>query len=224
MTVPFSVLKKAALASLEHPGQAKPLPKNEKPGYSHLYLCRHAQTYDNIRRIFSGRRNSNLTPEGKQQALHLAQRLKNKHFDLFIISPLKRCLETVSPLCYSHPQTPLLKEKRLLERDYGQLTGTSKRKLMKQKPRLAVLYRRSYDFPPPGGESLKTVKQRVWPFCHWLKRFLKEKQRNVLVCCTNNTMRLIRQFYEKLPLSKMLTLENRYADYAVYSIPVTKKK
>ncbi len=224
MKIPFSVLRKAALASLQHPGEATPLPKNEKPGFSHLYLCRHAQTYDNIRRIFSGRRNSHLTPEGQRQAKRLAQELKNKHFDLFIISPLARCRETLQPLRQIYPQTPVLSDPRLLERDYGQLTGTSKRKLMKQNPRLAVLYRRAYDFPPPGGESLKMVKTRVWPFCQWLKDYLEEKERNVLVCCTNNTMRLIRQFFEKLPLLQMLTLENRYADYAVYSVPVIGKK
>jgi len=219
----FAVLAKAARESLEHPGRAKPLPKRELAGYSHLYLCRHTQTYDNVRRIFSGRRNSHLTPQGEKQARYLAKLLKNKRFDLFIISPLDRCRETIAPLKSYHKQVPVREEPLLLERDYGRLTGTSKMKLMRTTPKLAILYRRSYNTPPPHGESLKTVKEkRVFPFCRQLFGKMKQQQTNILICCTNNTMRLIRMFFEKLSVEKMLTLENPFGDYASYSIAVKK--
>ena len=81
----------------------------------------------------------------------------------------------------------------------------------------AVLYRRSYDFPPPDGESLKAVKnKRVFPFCQKLVLELRKEEKTVAICCTNNTMRLIRMFFEKLTIEQMLTLENPFGDYAAY--------
>ncbi len=220
----FSLLLKAAQASLNHPGQAPPLPKKEKPGMSHLFLCRHCQTFDNARRIFSGRRQSHLTPQGQRQAAILAKKLKQKHLDLIISAPLSRCRETLKQIRKDHPQTPIRLEPLLLERDYGQLTGKSKLKLMQENPKMAVLYRRSYDTPPPGGESLKDVRQqRIYPFYRQLLQLLNKKPTNILVCCTNNTMRLLRMFFEHLTIEQMLTLENPFADYAVYSIPLKKK-
>ena len=220
----FADLAKAARASLDHPGRAaEPLPKKELTGYSHLYLCRHAQTYDNVRRIFSGRRNSHLTPQGRLQAQHLAKLLKNKHFDLFIISPLDRCRETIAPLRRNNPHISVKEEPLLLERDYGRLTGTSKLKLMRSHFHWAVLYRRSYATPPPEGESLRDVWQkRVSSFCHRLQKKLREERVDILICCTNNTMRLIRMFFEHLSIDEMLTLENTFGDYAAYSIPIKK--
>lgn len=184
-----------------------------------IYLFRHAQTHDNRRRIFSGRRNSRLTLLGVKQAERLAKNLKGKKIDLFISSPLARCLETLKPLRKYYPDVPLEKEKLLLERDYGRLTGKSKKKLMREDFEKAVLYRRSYDFPPPGGESLKEVQQkRVFPFCKKLFARAKKERINVAICGTNNTMRLVRMFFEKLTIEEMLTLENPFDDYASYPV------
>lgn len=213
----FEKIKKAAIASLKKPGRAKkPLPKAKEPPL--IYVFRHSQTYDNFRRIFSGRRNSRLTLLGKKQAQNLARKLKNEPIDLFISSPLVRCLETIDAFKKYHSQVKVKKEPLLSERDYGRLTGKNKEKLMKEDFEKAVLYRRSYDFPPPGGESLKQVQKRVFPFCQNLVQELKKEPKNVAICCTNNTMRLMRMFFENLTVEQMLTLENPFDDYASYSI------
>lgn len=216
----FEKIKKAAIASLKKPGRSqKPLPKKESGKFSTLYVFRHTQTHDNFRRIFSGRRQSRLTEQGIRQAKLLARKLKNKKIDLFIISPLVRCQQTVKPIKKEHPRAKLKKEKLLTERDYGRLTGKSKAKLMRENFEKAVLYRRSYDVPPPGGESIKQVQQkRVFPFCKKLEKKLSQEKINVAVCCTNNTMRLIRMYFENLPIEKMLTLENPFIDYAAYVV------
>ena len=224
--VNFEKIKKAAIASLEKPGGRKrPLPKKESKKYSTLYVFRHAQTYDNARRVFSGRRQSRLTSRGIEQAKAMAKKLKNKKIDLFIISPLIRCKQTIKPIRKYHKKAKLITEKLLLERDYGELSGKNKLKLMKQDFKKAILYRRAYDFPPPKGESIKQVQEkRIFPFCKKLKKKLEKEKANVAICCTNNTMRLIRMYFEKLSIEQMLILENPFTDYAAYVIQGFAKK
>lgn len=217
--IDFQKIKKAAITSLKNPGKCLSLPKTKEGKYSTLYVFRHSQTFDNIRRVFSGRRNSKLTPEGIRQAKRLANLLKSKKIDFFISSPLSRCLETLEEVRVFHKQVSLVKEPLLLERDYGKLTGKSKTKLMRKSLEKAILYRRSYDFPPPGGESLKEVQiKRVFPFCGKLVKKMRSEKINVAVCCTNNTMRLIRMYFERLSIEEMLTLENSFEDYASFSV------
>jgi len=222
----FEKIKKAAIASLEKPGgRKKPLPKKESKKYSTLYVFRHTQTHDNVRRVFSGRRQSRLTPKGIEQAKIMGQKLKNKKIDLFIISPLIRCKQTMKPIRKYHKKTKLITEPLLKERNYGKLTGKSKLKLMKQDFKKAILYRRAYDYPPPNGESIKQVQQkRVFPFCKKLEKKLKKEKINVAICCTNNTMRLVRMYFEGLSIEQMLILENPFTDYAAYAIQGFAKK
>ena len=218
--IDFEKIKKAALASLKNPGkQKKPLPKKESEKFSTLYLFRHSQTKDNKRRVFSGRRQSQLTNQGKKESRELAEKLKNKKIDFFVVSPLIRCKQTVRPIKKNYPQAKMRIEKMLVERDYGELTGKSKEKLMRDNFEKAVLYRRSYEISPPGGESIKQVQlKRVFPFCWKIEKELKSKKVNAAICCTNNTMRLIRMYFEKLSIEEMLILENPFADFAAYVI------
>jgi len=214
-------LIQAALESLTHPGQGQhPLPKVRTTNKPTLYLFRHAQTYDNIRRIFSGQRNSRLTPEGIKQAKQLAKKLKDKKIDLFIAPPLKRCIDTANYTRRYHPGAPLLTFKALLERDYGDLTGKSKLKIMQLYPEKAVLWRRSWDTPPPNGESLKMVwENRLKPFItNWLLPKIKQERLNIAWSATNNTMRLARMYFEHLSIKQMLKLENPYGDWAEYPL------
>ncbi len=215
--VNLNILRQAAISSLEKPGIAKPLPKLGISGQSTLFLFRHTQTKDNFRRIFSGRRQTSLTTIGEKQATTLAQKLKTKKFDLFISPPLIRCQQTLQPLQKLFPKTKYLQKKELIERDYGILTGKSKLQIMKKYPEKAILWRRSWDVPPPQGESLKQVWERIKPFCHWLESEIKTKKINIAYCGTNNTIRLIRMYFEKLSLEKALVLETPYGDYASYS-------
>jgi len=217
--VNFEKIKKAAIDSLKKPGKKSVLPKTKSEKPPVLYVFRHSQTYDNLRRIFSGRRDSNLTLKGIKQSKTLAKLLKTKKIALFISSPLSRCLQTLKEIKKLHKKVSIIKERMLTERDYGKLTGKSKEKLMRENFEKAVLYRRSYDVSPPGGESLKEVQiKRVYPFCKKLEKMMKKKKINIAVCCTNNTMRLIRMYFEKLSIEQMLTLENPFADFASYCV------
>lgn len=222
----FEKIKKAAIDSLKNPGggavgaagKRKELPKKESKNDSVLYVFRHAQTYDNVRRIFSGRRQTCLTPLGVRQAKGMAEKLKNKKIDLFISSSLIRCLQTIKEIKKFHSQAGIIIDKNIIERDYGKLTGMNKLKLMEKNPEKTILWRRSYDIAPPGGESIKMVEKRVVPFCRRLEKKLSREKINIAVCCHNNAMRIIRMYFEKMPIEKMITLENSFDDYAAYVI------
>ncbi len=213
-------LTSAALSSLQNPGQGSaPLPKVDDSIKPVLYIFRHCETTDNAERIFSGRRDPSLTPKGEEQAHQLADLLRDKSIDLFLSPPQIRCKQTLAPLQKLFPNILYLPQENLKERDYGALTGKNKLEIMKEFPEQAVLWRRSWDVPPPEGESLKQVwEERVEPFCKWLEEKMKTEKINVAYCGTNHTMRLIRWYFGKMQKEEMLAMENPYGDYASYQI------
>lgn len=219
--MPITASLESAQKSLAHPGLAtKPLPKSESETEPTLYLFRHGETEDNRDRIFSGRRDSPLTAEGIKQSQELAAKLKDKTIDLAIYSDLIRAKGTLEEVLKFHPETKIEASELLLERDYGQLTGTNKTELNEKDPELCLRYRRSWDFPPPGGESLQMVwENRIKEFCKNLEERTRREKINVAISCTNNTMRLIRMYFENISIEQMLELENPLAqDYTSYSI------
>ncbi len=216
----FEKIKKAAQDSIDHPGaNRKPLPKKESPVDPELYVFRHGETHDNINKVFSGWRDSKITAKGIAQAEELAVALKNKRIDLCITSPLSRSKETARIALRNHPEIVFEEDPRIIERNYGELTGHSKEKLMEENPELATKYRRGYDTPPPKGESMKMVEERVFPFCDELVERIKKNNINVAVSCHGNSMRAIRRYFEKLSIVEELTVENPLAKtYAQYVI------
>lgn len=210
---------KASIDSLSKPGGQKHTLPKYNGDLPTLYVFRHGETKDNKRRIFSGRRNTDLTEEGVLQSLKLAGKLRKENIDIAYCPPLIRCRKTLKLAIKSKPKVKINYSDLLLERDYGDLTGRSKTKLNKKDPELTAKYRRGWDFPPPNGESLKMVWQnRIEPFCKEIEKFALEKRLNLAVCCTNNTMRLIRMHFEQLTIEQMQQLENPLAtDYCSYS-------
>ncbi len=209
----------SAMRSLEKPGKSPPLPKQESKTKPVLYVFRHGETNDNRRRIFSGWRQSRLTPLGIKQAEVLAEKLKNKRIDLAIQSHLIRSKHTLRIVLKYHPKTKIETDDRIIERNYGGLTGTSKTALMNKNQELMAKYRRGYDFPPPHGESIKMVEKRVFPFCRELAKKMKKEKINVAVSAHGNSMRVLRRFFERMGIEEMLTHENPLGeDYASYVI------
>jgi len=213
-------IKRASEESIAHPGiNSKPLPKNESVHDPEIYLFRHGQTHDNINRIFSGWRDSELTDEGIMQVTELAEKLKDKHIDLCITSPLTRSKDTAHIALQFHPDVVFEEDERILERNYGELTGHSKEKALEEDPDLTARYRRSYDFPPPKGESIKMVEERVFPFCTELIERIKHNNINVAISAHSNSMRAIRRYFEKLSIVEEITLENPLGcDYSQYVV------
>ena len=216
--VDVSELVKASMESLKSPGKGNPLPKAGGNG-PFIYVFRHGETEDNLNRVFSGWRQSPLTERGIAQAEELAEKMKDLRIDVAMHSPLIRSRDTLMVVLKHHPNAKVEEDWRIIERNYGKLMGMSKSLMMERDPERTALYRRGYDYPPPGGESLKMVEDRVFPFCREIEERAREYGISIAVSAHGNSMRAIRRYFEGLSLEEMLTLENPLAsDYAAYKV------
>ena len=134
-----------------------------------LVLCRHGQSEWNLKNLFTGWRDPALTDKGIAEARAAGQRLKARGiaFDVCFTSVLQRAQATAALIFEELGQAdiPTHKEKALNERDYGDLNGLNKDDARAKWGEEQVhIWRRSYDVPPPGGESLKDTAARVLPY------------------------------------------------------------
>src|SRR5829696_3316820 len=131
-----------------------------------LVLVRHGQSEWNLENLFTGWKDPGLTELGVKEARSAGQRLKAKglRFDIAFTSALTRAQETLRLMVeeIGQPGLETLRDQALNERDYGDLSGLNKDDARARWGEEQVhLWRRSYDVPPPGGESLKDTVARV---------------------------------------------------------------
>ncbi len=134
-----------------------------------LVLVRHGQSEWNLKNLFTGWRDVDLTEQGVSEAKKAGARLKERgiQFDVAYTSALKRAQRTLGLVLDEMGQSSLTiyKDKALNERDYGDLNGLNKDDARKKWGEEQVhIWRRSYDTPPPGGESLKDTVARALPY------------------------------------------------------------
>lgn len=134
-----------------------------------LVLVRHGQSEWNLKNLFTGWRDVDLTEQGVSEAKAAGKRLKERgiRFDVAYTSVLKRAQRTLGLVLDEMGQSDLTihKDKALNERDYGDLNGLNKDDARKKWGEEQVhIWRRSYDTPPPGGESLKDTVARALPY------------------------------------------------------------
>ena len=214
-------IRRAAARSIEAPGTARrPLPKETpRPGANFIVAFRHGESEDNRDRVFSGWRDSPLTELGCEQARALAPQLARLPLNLVITSDLARSKETARLALLPHANLTWEEDRRIKERDYGDLAGQSKRAWMEKDPERTSLWRRGYDVAPPNGESLKMVEQRVWPFLDELVQRIRRKKINIVLSLHGNSMRAVRRYFEHLSLEETLTHESPLgSDYALYVV------
>lgn len=173
-----------------------------------IFLFRHAQTEDNKSGIFSGRRDPELTPEGIKEAEEIHKQLKNEKVTKAYCAPNARTKHTMEIALKGHEGFEIVvADPRLLERDYGDLTGKSKKNIEHLYPKDFEKWHRSYESAPPNGESLKQVDERV-------KGFIDELIQNiwqndvVFICACGNSLRPIRKYFEKLTNEEMSEFEH----------------
>ena len=161
-----------------------------------LVLVRHGQSDWNLKNLFTGWKDPDLTAQGVAEAKSAGQRLKalDLHFDLAFTSALTRAQHTCALILdeMGQNQIPVTRDQALNERDYGDLSGLNKDDARKKWGEEQVhLWRRSYDVPPPAGESLKDTVARVLPYyCQTiLPQVLNGK--HVLVAAHGNSLRAL---------------------------------
>lgn len=159
-----------------------------------LVLVRHGQSEWNLKNLFTGWRDVDLTPQGVAEAKEAGRKLKAQGlvFDIAFTSALKRAQNTLDLLLAEMDQTniPVIKDQALNERDYGDLSGLNKDDARAKWGEDQVhVWRRSYDVPPPGGESLRDTGARVWPYYMHVIQPHVLRGETVLVAAHGNSLR-----------------------------------
>ncbi len=160
-----------------------------------LALVRHGESIWNLEGRFTGWVDVPLTAQGKDEARRggLAMLRADLRFDLAYTSVLTRAHETLDViLAVTGYELPVIRDEALNERHYGDLQGLSKDAMREQYSDEQVhLWRRSYDIPPPNGESLKDTSARTLPF--YERAILQDIRlgKNVLVVAHGNSNRSI---------------------------------
>lgn len=173
-----------------------------------IFIFRHGQTFDNKDHTFSGFRSTDLTPEGIEEAKEIAEKLKKENVTKAYQSDLIRSQHTLQLVLNGyHEGVQIVTDPRIKERDYGNLTGQNKDEVEKKEPENYKLWHRSYDVPPPGGESIEMVEERVLSFLNDVLPTLK-KDDVVFICASGNSIRPMRRFFEHLTIDEMCGYEN----------------
>jgi 2,3-bisphosphoglycerate-dependent phosphoglycerate mutase len=177
-----------------------------------LVLLRHGQSEWNLKNLFTGWKDPDLTPVGVEEAKAAGRRLKAKGlaFDLCFTSALTRAQHTLALTLAELGQTglPTTRDQALNERDYGDLSGLNKDDARKRWGEDQVhLWRRSYDVPPPGGESLKDTVARALPYyCQNILPPVLRGER-VLVAAHGNSLRALVMVLDRLTPATIPTME-----------------
>ena len=177
-----------------------------------LVLVRHGQSEWNLKNLFTGWRDPDLTELGVAEAKTAGRRLKalGLTFDRGFTSVLSRAERTMKLMLDELGQRdlPISRDEALNERDYGDLCGLNKDDARKKWGEEQVhLWRRSYDVQPPGGESLKDTVARVLPYYNQeiLPAVLRGER--TLVSAHGNSLRALVMVLDHLTPKTIPTME-----------------
>ena len=177
-----------------------------------LVLVRHGQSDWNLKNLFTGWKDPDLTPLGIEEAKAAGARLKAKGlaFDIAFTSALVRAQHTLTLALAELGQSDLhtIRDQALNERDYGELSGLNKDDARKKWGEEQVhVWRRSYDIAPPGGESLKDTVARVLPYYaqEILPRVLRGER--VIVAAHGNSLRALVMVLDRLTPATIPSME-----------------
>ena len=165
-----------------------------------LILLRHGQSQWNLENKFTGWKNVPLTEKGEIEAKKAGELIKknNIHIDFIFSSVLERANKTAEIAIkeanlhnlINNNKLILTKHEDLNERDYGDLVGLNKEETANKFGKEQVhIWRRSYDTPPPNGESLKDVVERVSPYFKKNIKPLLDQNNNILIAAHGNSLR-----------------------------------
>ncbi len=188
-----------------------------------LVLVRHGQSEWNLKNLFTGWKDPALTEKGIGEARAAGQRLKAKglNFDICFTSALSRAQNTLKLILEEMGQTglPETRDQALNERDYGELTGLNKDDARAKWGEEQVhVWRRSYDVPPPGGESLKDTLARSLPYyVHKIQPHVLDGK-TVLVAAHGNSLRSLIMAIEGLTPEQILKRELETGVPTVYKL------
>jgi len=188
-----------------------------------LILVRHGQSEWNLKNLFTGWRNPNLTELGETEARETGKALKAKGIvpDLYYTSALRRAQHTLDLMLEEMEilNVTITRNIALNERDYGDLAGLNKDDArVKWGEEQVLIWRRSYDVPPPGGESLKDTAARTLPY--YESEILPQLKagKTILIAAHGNSLRALVMAIEGLTPEEILKREIGTGEPTIYRI------
>jgi 2,3-bisphosphoglycerate-dependent phosphoglycerate mutase len=188
-----------------------------------LVLVRHGESEWNLKNLFTGWKDIDLTDKGIAEARAAGRRLKalGLSFDVAFTSALIRAQRSLDLILEEMGQTriPVSRDKALNERDYGDLSGLNKDDARaKWGAEQVHIWRRSYDVAPPGGESLKDTAARVLPY--YIQEILPAvlQGKRVLIAAHGNSLRALVMVLERLSTDDILKREIGTGDPLIYRL------
>ena len=185
-----------------------------------LVLVRHGQSLWNLENRFTGWVDVPLSENGVAEARRAGELLNGFRFDVAYTSALTRAQETLRILLETMgAQPPIIRDQALNERHYGDLQGLNKEDTAKRYGADQVkLWRRSYDVPPPNGESLEMTAKRTLPFFDRCIAGDLRQGKNVLVVAHGNSNRSIVMQLDRLSGEQVVALELATGAPLVYEV------
>jgi 2,3-bisphosphoglycerate-dependent phosphoglycerate mutase len=186
-----------------------------------LILLRHGQSQWNLENRFTGWVDVELSALGEQEARAAGELLKPFQIDMLYTSVLKRAMLTAELALgvAGKSNIPTERSEKLNERHYGDLQGLNKDDIGKQYGEAQLkIWRRSYDIPPPNGESLKNTQERCIPYyTEEIEPQLREGK-NILIVAHGNSLRSIVMYLEKLTPEQILEVNIPTGVPALYEL------
>jgi 2,3-bisphosphoglycerate-dependent phosphoglycerate mutase len=188
-----------------------------------LVLVRHGQSDWNLKNLFTGWKDPDLTAQGIAEAKAAGRKLKARGltFDVAFTSALTRAQHTLALMLEELGQSGLatVRDQALNERDYGELSGLNKDDARAKWGEEQVhVWRRSYDVPPPGGESLKDTLARALPY--YVQEILPQvlRGKRTLVAAHGNSLRALIMVLERLTPEQILKRELATGVPVIYTL------
>jgi 2,3-bisphosphoglycerate-dependent phosphoglycerate mutase len=177
---------------------------------SKLVIFRHGQSLWNLENKFTGWVDVELSEKGIAEAKAAGEKLKGHSFDYAYASALKRAQNTLKLALETAGHKPLqpIHHEALNERMYGDLQGLDKAETAaKYGDEQVKIWRRSYDIPPPNGESLKDTAARVIPYFEKEIAPKLKEGKNVVIAAHGNSLRALIMYLEKMTPEQILEFE-----------------
>lgn len=188
-----------------------------------LILVRHGQSEWNLKNLFTGWKNPGLTEKGIEEARATGKALKAQGIDpdLCYTSGLKRAQHTLDLMLEEMDivNVTIIRNQALNERDYGDLAGLNKDDARQKWGEEQVhIWRRSFDTPPPGGESLKNTAERVLPYYEAEIEPKVKAGQTILVAAHGNSLRALVMKLENLSPDEIIAREIATGEPITYKI------
>lgn len=178
--------------------------------HAKLVIVRHGQSEWNAQNRFTGWVNVDLAPKGVEEAKQAGEKLKGYTFDKGFTSALMRAQKTLAGILNVTGQTDLdvTENEALNERMYGDLQGKNKDEARKEFGEEQIhIWRRSFDTPPPGGESLKGTADRVLPYYKEVIEPELKAGKTIIIAAHGNSLRALIMYLENLSPEEILKTE-----------------